>query len=162
MFFFIPPLLPATSKKCSPTSSRLTRPTLTRPSPTQDDEDEDSDSAQNGGWTHKREVVVERPKTPVVQYAVSRYGGEPMGGIQGLWWYARAMFADADGDVANQFMDERDVGREDADDQDDASRGDATERSGKRGMERRKARALVEVAGVRRGDVRLKPASELD
>jgi hypothetical protein len=55
-------------------------------------------------------VVVERPKTPVVQYAVSRYGGEPMGGIQGLWWYARAMFADADGDVANQFMDERDVG----------------------------------------------------
>ena len=105
---------------------------------------------------------MERPKTPVVQYAVSRYGGEPMGGIQGLWWYARAMFADADGDVANQFMDERDVGREDEDERDDASEGDATENGGKSGIERREARALMEVAGVRQGDVRLKPASELD
>jgi hypothetical protein len=34
---------------------------------------------------------------------------------------------------------------------------------GKSGIERTlNARALVEVAGVRRGDVRLKPASELD
>jgi hypothetical protein len=110
-------------------------------------------------------VVVERPKTPVVQYAVSRYGGEPMGGIQGLWWYARAMFADADGDVANQFMDERDVGRERGEDGDvdDASEGDARDESGgKRGIERREQRALVEVSEIRRGDVRLKPASELD
>ena len=66
-----------------------------------------------------------------------------MGGIQGLRWYARAMFADADGDVANQFMDERDVGREDADDRGDTPRGDTTERSGKRGIERRKTRALA-------------------
>jgi hypothetical protein len=109
-------------------------------------------------------VVVERPKTPIVQYAVSRYGGEPMGGIQGLWWYVRAMFADADGDVANQFMDERDVGGEDEDDRDDAFfEGGATVSGGKSGIERTlNARALVEVAGVRRGDVRLKPASELD
>jgi len=107
---------------------------------------------------------VERPKTPIVQYAVSRYGGEPMGGIQGLWWYVRAMFADADGDVANQFMDERDVGGEDEDDRDDAFfEGGAAVRGGKSGIEGTlNARALVEVAGVRRGDVRLKPASELD
>jgi hypothetical protein len=109
-------------------------------------------------------VVVERPKTPVVQYAVSRYGGEPMGGIQGLWWYARAMFADADGDVANQFMDERDVGypRVEDGDVDDASEGEVTGSGGKRGIERREQRALVEVSEIRRGDVRLKPASELD
>ena len=108
---------------------------------------------------------MERPKTPVVQYAVSRYGGEPMGGIQGLWWYARAMFADADGDVANQFMDERDVGRErgeDGDVDDAEGEGDATGSGGKRGTERREQRALVEVSEIRRGDVRLKPASELD
>ena len=50
-----------------------------------------------------------------------------MGGIQGLWWYARAMFADADGDVANQFMDERDVGhpRVEDGDMDDVAEGDA-------------------------------------
>jgi hypothetical protein len=110
-------------------------------------------------------VVVERPKTPVVQYAVSRYGGEPMGGIQGLWWYARAMFADADGDVANQFMDERDVGhpRVEDGDVDDVAEGDArNESGGKRGIERREQRALVEVSEIRLGDVRLKPASELD
>jgi hypothetical protein len=110
-------------------------------------------------------VVVERPKTPVVQYAVSRYGGEPMGGIQGLWWYARAMFADADGDVANQFMDERDVGRERGEDGDvdDASEGDARDESGgTSGIERPEQRALVEVSEIRLGDVRLKPASELD
>ena len=109
-------------------------------------------------------MVVERPKTPVVQYAVSRYGGEPIGGIQGLWWYARAMFADADGDVANQFMDERDVGypRVEDGDVDDASEGEVTGSGGKRGIERREQRALVEVSEIRRGDVRLKPASELD
>jgi len=107
---------------------------------------------------------VERPKTPIVQYAVSRYGGEPMGGIQGLWWYVRAMFADADGDVANQFMDERDVGhpRVEDGDVDDASEGEVTGSGGKRGIERREQRALVEVSEIRRGDVRLKPASELD
>ena len=77
-----------------------------------------------------------------------------MGGIQGLWWYVRAMFADADGDVANQFMDDRD---------DAFFEGGATVSGGKSGIERAlNARALVEVAGVRRGDVRLKPASELD
>jgi hypothetical protein len=52
-----------------------------------------------GGFAHKREVVVERPKMPVVQYAVSRYGGEPMGGIQGLWWYAKSLLCDDDGRV---------------------------------------------------------------
>jgi hypothetical protein len=110
-------------------------------------------------------VVVERPKTPVVQYAVSRYGGEPMGGIQGLWWYARAMFADADGDVANQFMDERDVGHprvEDGDVDDAEGEGDATGSGGTSGIERPEQRALVEVSEIRLGDVRLKPASELD
>ena len=47
---------------------------------------------------------MERPKIPVVQYAVSMYGGEPMGGIQGLWWYAKSLLCDDDGDVANQFL----------------------------------------------------------
>ena len=107
-------------------------------------------------------MVVERPKTPIVQYAVSRYGGEPMGGIQGPLWYVRAAPADADGDVANQFMDERDVGGEDDDDRDDAFfEGGATVSGGKSGIERARTRALVEVAGAAR-DVRLKPASELD
>ena len=46
---------------------------------------------------------MERPRIPVVQYAVSRYGGEPMGGIQGLWWYARSLFVDPDGDVTIFF-----------------------------------------------------------
>lgn len=54
---------------------------------------------------------MERTKIPVVQYAVSMYGGEPMGGIQGLWWYAKSLLCDADGDVANQFLEEPQLGR---------------------------------------------------
>ena len=70
--------------------------------------------------------------------------------------------ADADGDVANQFMDERDVGGEDDDDRDDAFfEGGATVSGGKSGIERAlNARALVEVAGVREDSKNR--ASELD
>jgi hypothetical protein len=94
-----------------------------------------------------------------VQYAVSRYGGEPMGGIQGLWWYAKSLFVDTDGDVANQFIDERDTS---------AHAGTSNSNNDEETQTRvgsgfgRAVRALVEVAGVRRGDVELKLASQLD
>ena len=99
---------------------------------------------------------MERPRTPVVQYAVSRYGGEPMGGIQGLWWYARSLFVDKDGDVANQFIDERDDFKKMDLDDDDVTE---NRRESKIGSF---VRALVEVAGVRRGEVELKLSSPLE
>ncbi len=97
---------------------------------------------------------MERPRIPVVQYAVSRYGGEPMGGIQGLWWYARSLFVDPDGDVANQFIPIDGEGEPMAEGERDAAGGEGDGSNGARYR-----RALVEVAGVCRGNVQLKPAS---
>lgn len=115
----------------------------------QDDEEDISDSDRAGGWSHKREVVVERPRIPVVQYAVSRYGGQPMGGVQGLWWYVKSLFVDPDGDVANQFFDGDGV----------AIGGEGVEGVSKGVAVGDHRRALVEVAGVSRGNVELKPAT---
>jgi|TARA_B110000483_G_C18118847_1_gene512750 hypothetical protein len=50
-------------------------------------------------------VAVERRRIPVIQYAVSMTSGLAMGGIQGLGWFARQLFRDDDGDVAEQFID---------------------------------------------------------
>jgi hypothetical protein len=76
----------------------------------------------------------------VVQYAVSRYGGEPMGGVQGLWWYVKELKIDDDGDIANDFMvldgDGKDVNE---------------------GEERRYKQANVEIRGVSRGNLLLAP-----
>ena len=115
----------------------------------QDDEEDISDSDRAGGWSHKREVVVERPRIPVVQYAVSRYGGQPMGGVQGLWWYVKSLFVDPDGDVANQFFDGDGV----------AIGGEGVEGVSEGVAVGDHRRALVEVAGVSRGNVELKPAT---
>ena len=48
---------------------------------------------------------MERRRIPVIQYAVSMTSGLAMGGIQGLGWFARQLFRDDDGDVAEQFID---------------------------------------------------------
>ena len=41
---------------------------------------------------------------PVVQYAVSLFGGAAKGGVQGLSWWAASLKVDEDGDVANEFL----------------------------------------------------------
>ena len=113
---------------------------------------------------------MERPKIPVVQYAVSRYGGEPMGGIQGLWWYAKSLLCDDDGDVACQFLVEPESGRGRGGGGEGSARGDrgvggegqidnegagAGSRVGSDGD--RYSHALVEVKGVSDGNVVLAP-----
>lgn len=102
---------------------------------------------------------MERTKVPVVQYCVSMYGGEPMGGIQGLWWYAKSLVYDADGDVANQFLVEPGPGpgRGCAMDGREADDGDGEGRGGD--GKARYGQALVEVKGVCKGEVLLQPCS---
>lgn len=123
----------------------------------QDEDSSDSDgSGGSGEWAHKREVVVHRPKDPIVQYAVSRYCGEPMGGIQGLWWYAKSLFVDLDGDVADGFLDTRDTKNvSDTDGTDETGEGDGP-------ASKLAVKALVEVSCVSRGTVALRPASRVD
>ena len=124
--------------------------------------DSDSDDSYGGdrgkrGFSHKKEVVVERTKVPVVQYAVSMYGGQPMGGIQGLWWYAKSLLCDDDGDVANQFIVEpRSGGSGASGGQGQGDEGDART-SEEKDVTIRYSHALVEVKGVSKGEVLLMP-----
>ena len=103
---------------------------------------------------------MERTKVPVVQYAVSMYGGEPMGGIQGLWWYAKSLLCDDDGDVANQFIVEPRSGGVGASGQGQGQgdEGDAVG-GGEEDVTIRYSHALVEVKGVSKGEVVLKPCN---
>jgi hypothetical protein len=121
-------------------AGNLTRVLSPPPIHAQDDDGSDDSGNEGGGFSHKKQVVVERPRIPVVQYAVSRYGGEPMGGVQGLWWYVKELKIDDDGDIANDFMvldgDGKDVNE---------------------GEERRYKQANVEIRGVSRGNLLLAP-----
>jgi hypothetical protein len=118
-------------------------------------------------------VVVERPEIPVIQYAVSEYtyGGEPMGGIQGLRWYAKSLLCDDDGDVACQFLVESGSGwerRGRGEGGAPGDRGDGGEGqidnegvgagSGVGGAGVGYSHALVKVKGVSEGNVMLAPS----
>ncbi|KAK7252732.1 hypothetical protein RIF29_36903 [Crotalaria pallida] len=54
------------------------------------------------GFSVPAQVVVDRPHLgPILTPSTSGDGG-----VQGLWWYAKRLRIDEDGDVADEFLDE--------------------------------------------------------
>jgi hypothetical protein len=62
------------------------------------------DDEKRARFSVKREVVVEAPRQPLIQLAVSSFTGASSGVVQSLDWFAELLRVDDDGDVADEFF----------------------------------------------------------